>query len=1188
MIIMTHEILDRCPVCGQSVDKSVLVCNSCGRSLFTCSGCGAPIQKDYNYCPFCGRLLKSDDLAPTYQELETISEAYRNQLIQYAHDLNKLYMSRRQLEQYLPVGLLEKVLLSGDQVVGERRYLIVLFSDIVGFTELSASLDAEEVFLLMNNCFRLLVDQVYKFEGSVDKFIGDGMMALFGAPIAHENDPERAVRAAIGMQEAMDNLSQQMLPKLGRPLALRIGITSGDVIAGTVGVEGYFSYTVMGSTVNMASRLQSAASPGGILVNEDVYRRTRHLFNYRVLSPMRVKGIDHPVPAFEVVSQISGPRRFQQLPVDQLSTFVGRQKELQQLVQVTRDTSQARGSAIFITGEAGLGKTRLMWEWQRQFPTELLVWSGFAQNFPQTGYEVWQQAILQGLNLQDAPRQEVVDVLVDYLGDETWLPFLEVLLFGEIPKVGHLSSLPPEQLQEQIFIAVRRLLRSIAQQHPLVILLDNLQWFDQLSRELLHSALELSISLPIVFCIGSRPDTKELPGIVSRAQKLLGQHAFEISLTPLSTAESGELLSREFPLVDMPDTLREYILERSQNNPYYLEELVSFIINSGFVERHNAEWRITNAEGLANLSLPGTLRGLARAQIDRLPEAQQQLLSYAAVIGPTFSASLLPSVLDPLPHSTNVPSHLAELVKQAILAFDGTNYRFVHNIAHETMYQSLLSERRRQIHQQVGLAIEARVDEATPADVERLAYHFAAAENAQKAVPYLIEAGEKAAQRFANETALHYFSTALKMLPETPQLAYREPDLRKAMGDLYQHIGEYDRAMDHYHQALNQALNSDQRADYSRLIGQVWQRKGDATRARHWLEKALDEITRGQTEVSEAIRGRIYADIGLFYMRTGDHIYAERWSRDAVAILEQTEELSDLARSLNALGGAYYFQHRWHQASQQVERAYEIQRQIGDQMGIVVSLNNLGILYTVDCEWDKAIDAFNQTIAMCEEMGALEMTLSHAHNNVAFIYLYQGKLDLAEGHLQQSLAIKHRVGTTLEVAESLNNLGLSRLMKGDYREAEKYIAESIKLCNQNNEQDPLSEATRYLAEIKLASGDEEAALKACQEAIILADQVSSKADEGAALRILARIHLRKSEYRQAKDAVNASLRLLTEINHVYEIARTQVVIAEIAVAEKDRMTFQSAIEAAHSVLERLGAAPELNVLQKLQERLVAN
>jgi len=1141
------------------------------------------MQMDYNYCPSCGRLLKSDDLAPTYQELEAISETHRNQLMKYAHDLNKLYVSRRQLDQYLPTGLLEKVLLSDDQVVGERRYLIVLFSDIVGFTELSANLDAEEVFLLMNNCFRLLVDQVYKFEGSVDKFVGDGMMALFGAPIAHENDPERAVRAALGMQEAMDNFSQQMLPKLGRPLELRIGITSGDVIAGTVGVEGYFSYTVMGSTVNMASRLQSAASPGGILVNEDVHRHTKHLFNYRILSPMRVKGIDHPVPTFEVVSPISGPRKFQQLPVDQLSTFVGRQKELQQLVQITQDTSQVTGSAIFVTGEAGLGKTRLIWEWQHQFPTELLLWSGFAQNFPQTGYKVWQQAILQGLNLQNAPRQEVVDVLLDRLGDETWLPFLETLLFGEIPQAGNLRSLKPEQLKEQIFIAVRQLLRSIAQQQPLIILLDNLQWFDQLSRELLHSALELSVSLPIVFCIGSRPEAKELPEIISRAKKLLGQHAFEISLTPLSTAESGKLLNQKLPLVDMPETLRHYILERSQNNPYYLEELVSFIINSGFVERHNAKWRITNVKGLANLSLPGTLRGLARAQIDRLPEAQQQLLSYAAVIGPTFSASLFLSVLSQLPHRTNVPSHLAELVKQATLAFDGTNYRFVHNIAHETIYQSLLSERRRQIHQQVGLAIEARVGEAISADVEQLAYHFTAAENAQKAVPYLIETGEKAARRFANETALHHFSTALKMLPETPQLAHREPDIHKAIGDLYQHIGDYDQAMDHYHQALNQALNSEQGADYSRLIGQVWRQKGDATRARHWLEEALDEIAKGHTEVSEIVRGRIYADMGYFYMRTGDHIHAERWSRDAVAILEQTKELSDLARSLNALGGAYYSQHRWRQASQQVERALEIQRQIGDQMGIVISLNNLGILYTVDCEWDKATDAFNKAIVMCKEMGALEMTLSHAHNNVAFIYLHQGKFELAETHLTQSLAVKSQSESLLAVPESLNNMGLGRLLAGNLSEAETYLQESIDLCRKHDQKEFLVEALRYWADVKLAAADYKEAAKIAQQAVTLAHEINSRVNEGAALRIIARIQLQEGNLQQSRLAAQTSLNILTEINHAYEAARSQIVLAELALAEQNLTAYRAARDIIYPILKKLNARPELKLLERLDK-----
>ncbi len=1182
----TSETQARCPACGQTLDENALVCDACGRSLSTyCSKCDAPIQEGYTFCPSCGCPLSSDERALTYQELQIAHEKNQEQLIKYAHDLTKLYMWHRRLEQYLPTGLLEKVLLLDDEVVGERRYVTVLFSDVVGFTQLSANLGAEEVFLLMNNCFRLLVEQVYKFGGSVDKFIGDGLMALFGAPVAHENDPERAVRAALGMQEAIASFSQQMVPRLGRPLELRIGITTGDVVAGTVGVEGQLSYTVMGNTVNMASRLQSAARPGGILVNEDMYRHTRHLFNYRILPPVPMKGIGDAVPVFEVVSPISGLRMLQLLPADQLSTFAGRQKEMKQLSQITQDASRGTGSAVFVTGEAGLGKTRLIWEWQRRLPAELQVWSGFAQNFPQTSYEIWRQIILQGLNLQNAPRQEVVDVLLDYLGDETWLPFLEILLFGEVPRSGNLGSLQPEQLKEQVFITVRQLLKSVARQSPLVIILDNLQWFDQLSRELLRSALELSVSLPIVFCIGSRPEAKELPEIIAQAKALLGRRAVEISLPPLSTAESEELLNQELPLADMPETLRRYILERSQNNPYYLEELVSFIINSGFVEQRNGQWRITNAEGLAGLSLPGTLRGLVQTQIDSLSEAQQQLLSYAAVIGPVFSESLFRFVLSRVSHITDVSGLLANLVEQAILAFDGTNYHFAHNIVHETVYQSLLSERRRQIHQQVGEAIEARAGDTISADVEQLAYHFVAAENAQKAVPYLIEAGERAKQRFDNEAALNYFSTALDMLPEAPRLADREPDIHQAIGDLHQHRGDYDRALDHYHRALKQALNSDQRAEYSRLIGLIWQRKGDTDRAQHWLEAALDEIARGHEQVSDIVRGRIYADMALFYMYKEDYLHAERWGQNAVAVLEQTEELSDLAKSLNALGGAYYFQNRWRDASHQVERALNIQRQIGDQMGIALSLSNLGVLYTVDGQWDKAIDAFNQAIAMFGEMGAMETTLSNAHNNIAYIYIHQGKLDLAEVHLQESLAIGRKTRSTLQVAERLNNLGLCRLIKGDYLEAEKYVAESIDLCHRNNEQAPLAEATRYMAEIKLASGDEAAALKVCQQAIIVANKAGSKVNEGAALRVLAQIHLRNEEYQQAKQAATVSLRLLTEVNHVYEAARTQVVIAEIALAEKDEQTFQSAAEAAYSTLKQLGTIPELNLLKSLQKQV---
>lgn len=302
---MVYREPDRCPACGQIADKEALECDSCGSgAALVCPGCGAPAQPDYKHCSACGRPLKPDETPLSYQELRTAYDQYQKQLIEYARDLTKLYMVQHRLERYLPNGLLEKALVLGSEVASERRYMTVLFADMVEYTNLSADMDGEEIFAMMNDYFRILVEQVYKFGGSIDKFIGDGIMVLFGVPTPCEDGPERAVRAALAMVEAVARFGQEMLPELGKPLRLRAGITSGHMVAGKVGAKGRHAYTVMGKSVNIAYRLQGAAKPGTILVNDEVYRQTRHLFDYKILPPTHVKGIEEPVPVFEVVGPI--------------------------------------------------------------------------------------------------------------------------------------------------------------------------------------------------------------------------------------------------------------------------------------------------------------------------------------------------------------------------------------------------------------------------------------------------------------------------------------------------------------------------------------------------------------------------------------------------------------------------------------------------------------------------------------------------------------------------------------------------------------------------------------------------------------------------------------------------------------------------------------------------------------------
>ncbi|MEM7030253.1 MAG: tetratricopeptide repeat protein [Chloroflexota bacterium] len=1175
-----------CPSCQESIDPTTQVCPHCQYTVQqTCSGCQALVLSTYKFCPACGIPLGDDGSVLSYADLKKSAAQNREQLINYAQDLSDLYAWKRQLEQYLPSGLLDKVSNTEQAVVGERRYLTVLFSDVVGFTRLSSTLDAESVFMLMNDCFRQLVAEVYRYGGTIDKFLGDGMMALFGAPISHGNDTERAVRAALGMQEAMVRFNQKVLPTLGSALSLRVGITGGEAIAGLVGVKGRQSYTVMGSTVNLASRLEGACTPGSVLVNEDIYNQTASLFNYRVLTPIDVKGYRDPVPVFEVTGQQGMAKSFSQLPAETLSPFIGRRDELEKLQTITNANTETTGRIIFVSGDSGVGKTRLMMEWQNHFPTDWQVWFGSAQSFSQSGYDIWQQIILDGLSIRQASKERTVELLRDALEGEALLPFLIFLLYGKTPETEMISSLEPEQLKEQTFLAVQRLLQMTAKQSPLLILLDNFQWVDRLSQELMRSMFELAPTLPIVFCMISRPDGEGFYDFVEQTKASCPEEMVDIRLNGLSRTDCEAFLFQLLPIPDLSPQIQQHILARAQNNPYHLEEIVSFIVNRGYVAQHKDGWKIVDEAGLLQASLPGTLRSLIQAQIDILPNEAQQILAYASVLGSNFAASLFFRVLQQVPQLSKIDLHLDNLVEQTILTFDGRNYHFVHNVVQETLYQTLLTERRQHIHAQIGEALEQGEYVDGGLETELLAYHFTEANEPAKAIPYLIAAGYRASSQFANEHALQNFLAVLSLLPEVPRMAVREVEVLKAVGDLYQHLGDYDESLSYYERAASQANAINQWADCNRLAARIWRLKGDMKEAQNRLNLALQRINDhpDQTAINNVVLGRIYAEIGLLYMYQRDFAQAENWGIEAVSTLSQAQALGDLARSLNALAGVYFFQNRWHEASQQLERAYTIQEQIGDQMGIASSLGNLGMLYVTDCQWDRAIDVFNQTIAMCNEMGALGAALENAHNNIAYLYLHQGEFDLAETHLQQSLSLKADSDASLEMAASLNNLGLSRLLQKKYEEAEMLIEKSIALNQGKRKSDALCEATRYLAEIKLAAGDRRDALRLCEQALQQAEEISSKVDEGITLRALAQVYIAFDEPRLALQKAEESLAILQSVNYAYEAARTELILAQIAFWQAEFDQGQSHLDLAYRVLRPLRAKPDLEFAQLLDQ-----
>jgi tetratricopeptide (TPR) repeat protein len=676
-----------------------------------------------------------------------------------------------------------------------------------------------------------------------------------------------------------------------------------------------------------------------------------------------------------------------------------------------------------------------------------------------------------------------------------------------------------------------------------------------------------------------------LEGLQTHLSETQANTWLRIKLGALQEADSQLLLSHLLPLETIPDSLRQYILSRAQNNPYYLEEIASFILESDVVEKHEGRWRLSDTEAIKNLQLPDTLRELIQSRLDRLSATQYQILAYGAVIGPNFPADLLVSVLETNTQFKNLFGNLEQLVEQNVLQFDGQHYTFTHNSVHEVVYQTLLTKDRQRIHLQVGEAIEQTAGDAVWADVEQLAYHFAESQAAERAMPYLIQAGYKSKRRFANQAALDNFSRAVAFLTQGVPATVQKGELYKAMGDVYQQQGDYDEALKAYQNALAEEQSVTEAVEYTNLIGQVWLWKGDLSEAQIWLEKAFDLAEANAAAVPETVCGGLYTDFGLLWLRRGNPQEAEYWGVKAVAALENTTALANLAKSLNNLGGAYYLQNRWAEASHHVERALEIREQIGDLLGLAGSLSNLGVLYSSSDNWQQAIYVFERSIQQCEDIGAMERTLSNAHNNIAYIYLNQGKLLKAKEHLLAGLKITEETGAMINTNSILNNLSLAYLGENNLRKAKDYLNRSIKLNEENNDFPGLMEALWHLAQVQFAEADLEAVSETCNRGLQLAENANSTMVEGGLWRTLALNHIEQNRLTEADYCIKKSLTLFEASNTMFEINYTKLVKAKLAYYQDNLEQSRHLIAEIQPLFEHLKAKPALAELETLAKKL---
>ena len=653
----------------------------------------------------------------------------------------------------------------------ERKLITIMFADIAGFTGLAATMDPEQVRDLMNACFEQLVPVVTRYGGVVDKFIGDGIMVLFGAPLAHENDPERALFAALKMQESIAAFNAAH----GTNLGAHFGINTGLVIAGGVGAPGRKDYSVMGDAVNMAAHLENLSQQGEILVGPDTYRLTHHLFTFKTLGPLRLKGKAERLPVYKLLDVRAQPVSARGLEGRGISSpLVGRDREAAAFLGCVQRLMSGSGSLVSIIGEAGLGKSRLVAEVRRQAAQKPLQWlEGRALSFSQSiSYWPFREIIQAdaGITAEDGEEKRwsklARRVNALFPGDAAEiLPYLATLLTLDVP--GDLAErvkyLDGETMGRQVFRTARLFFARLAQERPLVLIFEDVHWSDHSSTLLLEHLLPLVREVPLLLCGVGRPDP-ETP--IARLREIgLREYAHcytEIFLEPLSPVESTQLVHNLLKMDDLPARLRDGILQKAEGNPFFLEEVVRELIDLGALMRDKAtsRWRVTI--GVERVNIPDTLQGVIMARIDRMEEEVKQVLKLAAVIGRIFFYRVLQNVAEP---GQELDRHLAALQDLEIIREKGRapelEYIFKHALVQEATYESILLQRRRDLHRRVGECMETLFAERLDEFYGLLAYHYTRAEEWEKAQDYLFKAGDQAGKIAADAEALEHYRLAL-------------------------------------------------------------------------------------------------------------------------------------------------------------------------------------------------------------------------------------------------------------------------------------------------------------------------------------------------------------------------------------------------------------------------------------------
>jgi len=932
----------------------------------------------------------------------------------------------------------------------EYRLVTILFADIVGSTSLTGEVEAETARLIFDRCLRTMSQVIDEFGGTVARLMGDGLLAFFGAPVAHEDDPERAALAAFQIHRSIQRYGSE----LDIPLQVRIGLNTGRVVMGDVGGESLSEYTAMGQPINLAARLQAQADPGSTLAGEATGRLIGHLFEMEALSGLQLKGFEHAQNAYRLTGMRERPEAERGLPGVE-TTLIGREQAQQTLVDRLSELQAGRGAIVAVAGDPGIGKSRLLHEAHRATGELALTWAegraaSYAVDQPFSVIRDLLAELLE-LNPQDTPamldlklERELMPLFGDRLG-EVW-PLLAALIGAPVPPAyaERLEGLEPDALKRGMTHAFCDLAEALAARGPLVLAFDDMHWADPSSLEVLRSLFLATERAPLLIILLFRPDREaRIWELKAHAERDFMHRYTELILQPLSEGQTHEMVAQILANPQLPGQLLEFLRDKSEGNPFFVEELVRDLIESGTLTREGDAWQL--ACDLQQAQVPATLQEVVQARVDRLPQAERVTLQAAAVIGRRFGVNLLGAVT---PQNGELAERLlalqrADLIRERARIPEPV-FSFRQSVVQEVIYNQLLADQRRSLHLHIAQSLERGYSDRLLEHAAVIARHYELAGDREQALHYHRMAGDAAFKLNANHEAIEHYQRAIELSEDLPFDADRASHLYFSLGRAFELTAEYDRAMQTYRavRTLAQAHDDPHLALESQLAQTTLRVTPtplfDPEGGRQEAEDTLELARELKDPRAEA---KMLWNLSLLGRFTADDEQAITYGEASLAIAEANGLQEQIGFTLTDLFWSYLAVRNTGQARQAIERAYGIWQELENRPMMADCLSGMAFLHFLRGEFDQSIKVSEQAWEASAQIDNL-WGKSYSKLYVGLVYLELGDIGRALDTMHASREYGQQAGFVVPgvVLPAIEALTYAKL--GSHSKALEMIDES--------------------------------------------------------------------------------------------------------------------------------------------------